>query len=828
MRRKFPLFWIAQLIALVIVGVVSLFAPQATLQLQRGEQCPVEVRKPVDDLNDWVLQIKSIPAPSDLVQEFFQHHKEVAHPDLEIWTPRDKATAHHIESIKGTKWDSPAVRNAAWEAFEDWLLSCSPPPDDASDVRKWLKEIDQVPAPSAELVDWVINLEEAQMPKLELRRMMLEAKQTLPSRWHIASDQQRQTGVCIIAAALFTFFGMISPAIRRPLARIFVLIALFWMLAVLKSSLGPKAWDFGQGLHTMGLIFGIVMAVAATRSAPGLTGGWTVWLVLTGWSLTIAVLAIAQPDPDASVASRYSIGISTTVMSMMMIANGWYWLIGKSEDPAQDDAGIAQSRPPQLWTLWLIQFIVFAIAGGVALWMPEEMLQLCLGEQSHHLVVDVGQDATRVLGAWLLALSLFSFFALGAAQDWLWRIIAWIFVAVFAVMGVFGLWNTAVSGAYALWQLLFTAMALLFGMGNFWIERTRDSTSEETVENSREGWTTELLAALSFARAALSGKRPMFRHGVVLTGRFHSTPDEDVPEHEYFAADRSMSVVARFANRTQDDDACMDIRGCALSFLPDDDRNDAVPFDLLMATGAYAAARSYDDVKNLSPKCDLKKGIVKNRILREGLAAGMRRAPESFALLSYHQQIVLEWLKPSASHCLVRFRLVPTGKTSPEQQGLPDQQDLGELWQHERRSDETRQTDYLRQELVYRVARCAQSKAEGKDPDKDDIVRFELQAQFHQPEVNDSLDWYDASLEWSACEWLSLGILELDAPMPETHVDGVSFNPFHIPRSLRLPRPASQTAFDDPRMLGRLQFGVIYVLGRLRRRGLLAMARNGA
>jgi catalase len=193
--------------------------------------------------------------------------------------------------------------------------------------------------------------------------------------------------------------------------------------------------------------------------------------------------------------------------------------------------------------------------------------------------------------------------------------------------------------------------------------------------------------------------------------------------------------------------------------------------------------------------------------LREGLVAGLRRAPKSFTGLNYYNQLVLEWRVPHGNHYLVRFRLVPTSDiaVSDKDKGLTDLEDLKSLWNQSRRPGEPRSKDYLRQRLYDRLT-------------DGDPVTYELQAQFHAPQREDSLEWYDASLEWDerTHPWQPLGELILDRLLTSAKSDGLRFDPRNSPPSLKPPRGSSISDLIDPRTLATAQYRVNSILGRIR------------
>jgi hypothetical protein len=749
------------------------------------------------------------------VRAFFNTRRETPAGDRTVWTPDDPSIRSYAAHSASGDWKSAETINDSWEAVERWFLSCepAPPPEHAAAIRNWIRAIDELPRPSRELRAWILSLERPQRPPREFRQLILRARQTLPISWRLAADQVRLSASCILAAALFTLFGMLSPSIRRPLARSFVLVMMFLTGSLMLSSLGPPGWNLTFGVVIGGLILGGAMVLTAVRVVPNLNTGRVLWAVLAVWWISIIVQASIASHETGSVVGRTSMIVATSLLAILGVVNAHYWLIGPREDPPQDDAGIAQRRPPQLWTLWLVQFAIVLAVGVSTLVSPEWTAELFTNDDYDDLTTDVVDDSVRMLGAWMIALALFSYFSLGVAQDWIWQGIGWMFCTVFAVLALSTLFN-ALSGGYSIWGFAFGFQGVVFVPVTLLMLLRRDPWSTVNVERIRRHWSlADLAVAVPLIWAPLRhGRRAVYRHGVAARGRLRVLPAADgVPDSVSFVPGADFPVEARFANRTQEDDAALDVRGCALR-LP---RDAAGPLDLLFATGAFAPANCLMDFLRLLCPFGLRRGILAHKVLREGLAAGMRRAPRSFAGLSYYHPLVLEWLTPAAGYYLVRFRLVPisrralapgSGETitepganarrliDPTAHGLPDEEDLRHLWQQERRAGETRDRDYLRRELRDRLS--------------GQTVSFQLEAQFHLPCRGDSLDWYDPSLEWDerTHPW---------RPIAE-ECEALRFDPARLPTALRVPMPDSETDVYDPRSLAASMFRVAGALGRLR------------
>lgn len=852
MRKKFPAVWLFQFLVLLGMSAMSLCCPDAILQYSRGKQLPHFQEKPTQELHDWVLNLGSVPVAPQSVKDFFAATHTSKHKP--VWSVRDRWSGSLADGLSGSGSTQPDARQdgrpAVWNSVKEWMLSGTPAPqvrrhskvEAATDheawqkITSWISNADEFPTPSEDLREWIVNQQSASPPPSELRELILNARPTEAMSWSISADYVRESAPCILAVALFTLFGILSASIRRPLARIFVLVFLFWTVGMMWGSLGITSWTLRYVLVFGGLFVGLTLAGTLLKKRPAKASAWTVLSLLTVWWATVVVdsflevVGVSLADPvfwhefpsafsDLMTAVREGnqklcLPISVATVALLGIVNANYWLIGENEDPPQDDAGIAQGRPPQLWTIWLFQFLILLGVGTMTLVSPHQTAHLFTSADFDYLNTSIVDHSVRMLGVWVLALSLLSYFALGSARDWIWQGIALIFCAVFVFFAISALFNLE-SQENSPWAYVYGFQGLLFVPLTLKQLYRQDPWSTENIESDHIDWQlTDLTIGLPMMiRPLLSGERTLFRQGVGVGGVLRMRPlseqdfeDPDlkgVAGNEFFGQDREFPVQIRFSNRTQADDASLDIRGCAMRLSVDQES----PLDMLFATGSFAPVRSLKDAWHILPIGRFQRRIGLSKTLREGLAAGLRRAPRSFTCLTYYNQLVLEWRVPDGSHFLVRFRLVPTSDDAlnDEDKGLTDVEDLKSLWIQDRRAGEPRSKDYLRQRLYDRLT-------EG------DPVTYRLEAQFHAPRREDSLEWYDASLEWDerTHPWYLLGELTLNRMLTKSESDGLRFDPRNCPPSLRPPRGTSISDLDDPRSLASAQYRVNSILGRLR------------
>ena len=90
--------------------------------------------------------------------------------------------------------------------------------------------------------------------------------------------------------------------------------------------------------------------------------------------------------------------------------------------------------------------------------------------------------------------------------------------------------------------------------------------------------------------------------------------------------------------------------------------------------------------------------------------------------------------------------------------------------------------------------------------------------QVHLPDRGDSLDWYDAALEWDdqACPWQPLAEIILDEPLTAEQCEGLRIDPSNLPSCLNVPHPENLAILDDPRELAAARHRVARAMGKLR------------
>lgn len=468
-------------------------------------------------------------------------------------------------------------------------------------------------------------------------------------------------------------------------------------------------------------------------------------------------------------------------------------------------SGSASTLPSSLWLLWLAQGFAFVGAGLLLLFAPEWVVAFTVDDAPSAAAVASAAGHLRFLGPMTLGIGVFSWTAMRAEQEWLWRVYA------SSTVAFLGAWFVTFIVAWderyrALAGLVMTLGAGFFLLGNQVLQGPRINAYAEDIGRGPDGWVLmDLLTGPVLAiQSLLSGRRSTHLAGTAARGTFTVVDDLDCPENDFFKAGLTWDVVVRFSNMTWRDHAALDVRGCALRLaLP----GKVSPFDMGMNTGTVSPVANVVEFGAFALSKWLPPRLAALRLrgdwrLREDALTGMRRAPRCYTTLRYHSQTVRLWVDARDVRHLVRYRLVPDDATAGET-GMPDARDYERPWERRRRADETRATDYLSSEL--------QRRLEGSRS-----VRMRFQAQFHRPHPGDGTTWYNSTVAWpeESHPWRDLAVVQLDAPLTDAEAERLEFNPGNHPHCLGVPLAAGAR---DYRSLADSERRIIRKLQALRR-----------
>ena len=454
-------------------------------------------------------------------------------------------------------------------------------------------------------------------------------------------------------------------------------------------------------------------------------------------------------------------------------------------------SGMANTRPSSLWAIWLAQGLVLGGFAAALIWARQHAH---LGDVFLKTAIDAAylplhDYLEEIYPSYLIAMALFSFSGMQASREWVWKARCSIFAAFYAtlLLDMLFVWN---DGVFRWWTPVVAIFPLVMLAVHLWYLRQHREWFSEEVGEGPDGWVAVdlLLGPLMLLRTLLWRRRASFARGVAASGTFQVLPRDPTvapgyPDHDFFRRGQPRPVQIRFSNERSGDDAAADVRGAALRL----STSERSPFDLLLSTGAYGAAENIVEHALITMAGILgrpgHRRLASVQQFREGGIAALRRAPESFATLSYHSKSVRFWVGSKNERYLVRYRLVPADRTQQET-GLPISR--ADFVDRRRSPTERRPMDYLRRELKMRL--------EGHDGTRE--AHFRLQGQFHSTRYGDGDDWYNPATDWNADQypWIDLAELILDSVLPDDQAEALSFNSDNAPFSLGT--PISQGIFD--------------------------------
>lgn len=315
---------------------------------------------------------------------------------------------------------------------------------------------------------------------------------------------------------------------------------------------------------------------------------------------------------------------------------------------------------------------------------------------------------------------------------------------------------------------------------------------------------------LLFSFASLS-KRRRATHtvGVGAKGKLKIADSPGIPEHDFFVPGREFDVQLRHANVSQEDDMGSDVRGCAVKLFTDGKN----VLDLLMNTGEatnWGTAEMFTARMKAAVAGKLPTYFDARPHAMANLKLSLRRAPESYSLITYHGQLIYPLRDRSgARHCL-RYRIRPTDYSGADS-GPPDAGDLDDPERQERLPSETRPKDHLRQEFKQRLARGG--------------VLYDLSIQIRNHVDNSRDERYDSMKPWDEQEspWHRLGTITLTEALPDAVTEKLRFNIGTSPPSLGV---FDSAAPDDFHSIGYTRIRVYPFAQAFRRLGGLLGRRN--
>ncbi len=305
--------------------------------------------------------------------------------------------------------------------------------------------------------------------------------------------------------------------------------------------------------------------------------------------------------------------------------------------------------------------------------------------------------------------------------------------------------------------------------------------------------TTFGVVTLVSINSFLTRTRMSHENGVALAGRLRIVDDPKFPPHEFFSAGREFGCRLRHGAASFTDDAKMVVRSASLK-LADARRNS--PLDLIMNSGRtslFWTARMFVEFMRVTMAGRGKEFVpylAKYPLSLEATNDGVRRDPSSFAEMSYYSQTVSGFIGTDGARRYVRYRIVPRDYGGVDS-GMPGPEDCAHAWLQNPYDDETRNRNYLKDEIAARIRR------EG-------AVHYTLQLQLRDWPDAVSPEFVSSGEIWSEAEfpWLDVAAITLDRALDYTESMLTTFHIGNHPPSLPVP-PA--TSIDDYHSINHLR-----------------------
>ncbi len=504
------------------------------------------------------------------------------------------------------------------------------------------------------------------------------------------------------------------------------------------------------------------------------------------------------------------------------------WPTGRVPEPHL--SGKSDTKPPQLWGMWALQGGLCLAVGSVLMWVPWTVFaswkfKAFPRETFSAAEILIPSFLEEITGTVYIGMAFFSWLATTFSREAHWRL----YCAVFSfVSGTYLLMSILVwrpGDTHPAWALLMVPMLMVLA-GNLFYWRSFADPVAEQMGRLPDGWTLLDLPAGPFLliQSLFYRRRSTHLAGVAARGDFEVVDSPKIPENRFFTPGRKLPVQVRFATLTSTDDASMDSRGCSLRLSEHVD----VPssFDMLMNSGTnvgtpHISAFAFAAFTRFLGPWLFRWFVNNDRLAREALIVGRRRAPSCFSLVHYYSQTVRYWVDERDRRWLVRYRIVPADlEARRKESGLPSRQDEEQIWNRDRLPDEHRPSNYLREELKQRLT--------SQGP-----IQLMFQGQFHLPSPGDTLDWYNGTVDWpsyclhSECvkpkegavegeagesphAWRDIARVTLRTPLTDAEAELLRFNSENHPPSLGIPIATGMLDYrsladSERRVIARLQ-----------------------
>ncbi|MGH8309222.1 MAG: catalase [Steroidobacteraceae bacterium] len=277
------------------------------------------------------------------------------------------------------------------------------------------------------------------------------------------------------------------------------------------------------------------------------------------------------------------------------------------------------------------------------------------------------------------------------------------------------------------------------------------------------------LAAAHRQRTRSFRARSTHTRGIAARGTAEITAGAEIPANAFFKHGKRLDAVVRFANAEWEDDASLDLRGIGVRL-----GSGAHSLDFAMNTGARTAfwdTRSLirHTIAHVRGTAAAKERWLRNSEARDAQLSTLVRAPNSFAELTYHSQMVFRFVGIDGIERACRYRMKPIGVSGTHSLSEADRR---EPWNRKRLPEEMRSESYLREELRARIVRSA--------------IEFSLEIQTRALPETREIDAFKASLLWDEERhpWREVARVELSRIIPDEEAEQLQFSVVNAPESL--------------------------------------------
>lgn len=319
------------------------------------------------------------------------------------------------------------------------------------------------------------------------------------------------------------------------------------------------------------------------------------------------------------------------------------------------------------------------------------------------------------------------------------------------------------------------------------------------VQRIQLGWYVFFITVLVTANSYFKRVRMSHENGITCRGSLRIINNSNIPPHDLFEPGREFPCRLRHAAASWTDDAKLVVRSASIKFA--DDRFDS-PFDVMMNSGdvpLFWSARTFWKFMMGTMAGRGKGWIPYLRSYPQAEAGGadsVRRDPETFARMVYNTKTCLGFIGDDHIYRYARYRLQPNDFDGHET-GMPDAQDRATPWLQNPYPDETRDRNYLKDEIIHRL------DVEEKP------VEYVLQIQLRRRPEGPEPDWVTSEYPWDeeAHPFQDLAEVTLTEALDYDEAMLTWFDMANHPPSLPVPLGVS---IDDPHSLNSLRVASIW------------------